>query len=118
MKLQWLQQQENWRLLQKILVIFTLSSSYYDWAANTIAIKGVPDPLDAKVDYIQVTVAAKVNGVLNWYTSAVGGTYMFRKTIQSCRQTLADLLTPIPLVPIHTGQSVQLLSVAVLELIL
>ncbi len=52
---------------------FTISNSN-DWAANTIAIQGVPKAIDAKVDYIQVTVAAKVNGVLNWYTSEIGGT--------------------------------------------
>ena len=53
--------------------IFTISNAY-DWAANTIAIQGVPNAMDAKVDFIQVTVTARVNGVLNWYTSEIGGT--------------------------------------------
>ena len=45
-----------------------------DWAANTVAIQGAPVSMDANVDYVQVTVTAIVNGVINWYTSATGGT--------------------------------------------
>ena len=51
---------------------FTISSSG-DWTANTIAIKGIPVKMDANVDYVQITVTAIVNGVINWYTSATGG---------------------------------------------
>ena len=52
---------------------FALSSTE-DWAANTIAIQGAPLKMDANVDYVQITVTAIVNGVINWYTSATGGT--------------------------------------------
>ena len=54
---------------------FTLSSSV-GWGANTIAIQGLEGTRNATVDYIQVTVTAQVNGVLNWYTSDIGGTFM------------------------------------------
>ena len=52
---------------------FNISTSG-EWAANTIAIRGMADKMDASVDYIQITVTAIVNGILNWYTSSTGGT--------------------------------------------
>ncbi len=52
---------------------FTLSQSA-SWGANTVAIQGISGIKSANVDYVQVTVSYVVNGVLNWYTSASGGT--------------------------------------------
>ena len=52
---------------------FTLSQSA-SWGANTVAIQGISGIKSATVNYIQVTVSYVVNGVLNWYTTASGGT--------------------------------------------
>ena len=53
---------------------FALSTSG-QWAANTIAIRAA-SPKVATVDYISMTVTYQLNGVLNWYTEASGGTFM------------------------------------------
>ena len=50
---------------------FSITSG--QWAANTIAIKGVSNKV-ATVDYINLTVTYQLNGVLNWYDSAIDGT--------------------------------------------
>ena len=52
---------------------FSLSPSE-EWVANTVAIQGVSGKRDATVDYIKVTVRYTIDGILNWYTSSVGGT--------------------------------------------